>query len=144
VLPGNSLVIAGWSQLRQLAFEGTDSALVEARNKGGTLFDEVHHSYAVALLARGPVDDGREPSSRIWPGVTTLHALQTVAEVEPLSLSNRDLTELTPTWVVPWFNSRADPPVFDKIRVRGGISEAADRIGTLQRPNQTERVGKYS
>ena len=122
VLPGNSLLLGGWAEVRRAALTETSSTIVEARNRAGWLFDDVHHSYAVALLSRGGAAGQPEGIVSICPGITSRERLD-AADV--LVLRESELDELSDSRVVPWFNSPRDVGVFDALRRRPSLSSGA-------------------
>jgi hypothetical protein len=115
VLPANSLLLGGWSKIRELLLRDSATAIAQARNKAGWLFEEVHNSYAVAFLARTRC--AKETTGvRVWPGITSRGILGSVAADNALHLSIQDLEELSDSMVVPWLNSAADQRVFEAMR----------------------------
>ena len=89
VLPGNSLIIGGWAELRSRLFASTETSIVEARNSAGWLFDDVHHSYAIALIgrgARGQVEGAGVV--RTWVGVHNVRTLIELKSADPIQLTS--------------------------------------------------------
>jgi hypothetical protein len=119
VLPGNSLLLGGWSEIRRAALTDTSTTIVEARNRGGWLFDDVDHRIPVALLCRGGVAQEADGVIAICPGVTSRERLDAEAV---LVLRESELDELSDSRVVPWFNSPRDVGVFDAMRRRPSLS----------------------
>jgi hypothetical protein len=120
VLPRQALVLSGWSRLREDLFSTRPGTTLQARNAGGWLFEDIHHSYMVVLLTRSghPSDEG----VTIWPSVASVAELRGSDDSTGLQLSRQDLAALTDTWVVPWFNTRQDAEPFDIMRTRPSLS----------------------
>ena len=104
VLPRQSMVLAGWKKLRALLVGSHDLRIVQGRNHGEWIFEEVHASYAVVLLSVGPrtqrsieVGVARNPGE--VAAVTAGRSISFTPELGSLSDAN----------VVPWFNSRGPP-----------------------------------
>lgn len=112
VLPRQSLVLAGWKRLRAELFARHSVTLVQARNAGGWIFEGVDARYAVVLLAAGPASDGPIQVAV----VTSAPALRAIEPGAMIKFSRDELSTLTDTMVVPWFDNPGDRGVFDKIR----------------------------
>lgn len=115
VLPANSLLLGGWSKIRELLLREAATSIAQARNRGGWLFEDVHNSYAVAFVAR-TMSGEKAAGVRVWPGITSRSILASVAADNALYLSAQDLEDLSDSMVVPWLNSTADRRVFEAIR----------------------------
>jgi hypothetical protein len=57
VLPRQSLVLSGWKKLRRRLIDGSEMTVLQARNRGGWLFENVHHSYMIVLVTSEPNND---------------------------------------------------------------------------------------
>lgn len=119
VLPRQSLVLAGWKRLRQELFTRHSVTLVQARNAGGWLFEGVHASYAVVLLAAEPRS---EKPIRVAVVVSPTE-LRELDFARMIKLSYKELTSLSDSMVVPWFADPADRIVFDKLRAFSRLSQ---------------------
>ena len=113
VLPRQSMVLAGWKNLRKQLVENYDLRIVQGRNRGQWIFDEIHASYAVALLNVGPP----------VRGATTVGVARTPEEITSMKdgtgvvFTPSDLRALSETHVIPWFNEPEDRRIFDIMRV---------------------------
>src|SRR5204863_5682052 len=58
------------------------------------------------------------PGARIWPDVSSVDEVRRASDCTGLVLSEADLTNLSATHVVPWFNSVSDLSTFEKMRAR--------------------------
>lgn len=115
VLPRQALVLGGWAGLRSLLLSESELLAVQARNKGGWLFEGVHHSYMVALLTMHSGDSSRLVT---WPAVVDVSVLQGIDDVPHISLSREELATLSENLVVPWFETSEGIGVFEKMRTR--------------------------
>lgn len=120
VLPANSLLLGGWHKIRQALLTDSATTVAQARNKAGWLFDDVHHSTAVAFIGRHRTGD--PATVLIWPGLTSPAALRAAGRAEGLALKNDELQQLSDTMVVPWLNSAADRPVFETMQAHPSLS----------------------
>ncbi|MEU7255249.1 hypothetical protein AB0B21_05530 [Streptomyces rimosus] len=112
VLPRQSLVLAGWSKLRQELARHHDLRIVQGRNHAEWIFEDVHASYAVVLLSTAP---SHEPVTRVWVANGPEEVRAAVDETA-LLLTQGDLASFSETYVVPWFATAADRRVFDLMR----------------------------
>ena len=112
VLPRQSLVLAGWKNLRKELFDRHTVTLVQARNAGGWLFDGVDPRYAIVLLSAGPISD-RPIDVAVVASEAELRQLTAESMIR---LSRAELSTFSDTNVVPWFDSAADRTIFDKLR----------------------------
>lgn len=112
-LPRQCLVLAGWSKLRQLLVERGSLQVVQARNRGGWLFEGVHHSYMVVLLASLPA---RNPETDVWVAVQSRSDLEALSARAPISMSAEEVGELSDGFIIPWFEHSDGARVFDKLR----------------------------
>ncbi|BBY96386.1 hypothetical protein MGALJ_60550 (plasmid) [Mycobacterium gallinarum] len=120
VLPANSLLLGGWSRIREALLTDSATTVAQARNKAGWLFDDVHNSTAVAFIGRHRT--GESATVLIWPGLATQAALRSAGSGGGLTLNAKDLNELSDTMVVPWLNSAADRPVFETMQAHHSLS----------------------
>jgi hypothetical protein len=102
VLPRQSMVLAGWKNLRR--------ALVENHNL--RIFDDVEERIAVVLLAVGPL---RESLTRVWVATNPTHVAN-VSDNNAIKMTLEDLGTYSETQVIPWFAGSEDRAVFEKIR----------------------------
>lgn len=109
VLPRQVTVLAGWSGLRERLTQNYDLQIVQGRNQGEWIFDGIHESYAVVLLSAVA---STEPETLL--GVAT--SADDIKHWSPeacIRLSAADVSNLSPSWVLPWFGSPAERVVFD-------------------------------
>lgn len=119
VLPANSLLLGGWSRIREALLTDSATTVAQARNKANWLF-EIDPRISVAFIGRHRT--GKSATAMIWPGLTSPAALRAAGAAEGLSLSAKDLTDLSDTMVVPWLNSAADRPVFETMQAHHSLS----------------------
>lgn len=112
VLPRQSLVLAGWKKLRENLFTEHSVTLVQARNAGEWIFQDVHASYAVVLLAAHP----RSEDPVQVAVVTSAAELRGISPETMIRISLDELASFSENLVVPWFDNPGDRRVFDKIR----------------------------
>jgi hypothetical protein len=112
VLPRQSLVLAGWKKLRETLFTQHSVTLVQARNAGEWIFENVHASYAVVLLAAHLRSD--EPIEVAV--VTSAAELRGISPETMIRFSLDELSSFSENLVVPWFDNPGDRRVFDKMR----------------------------
>jgi len=117
VLPRQSLVLAGWTDLRLRTQLDSVVSVLQARNRGGWFFDDVHQQFMVALFSRGRAAEAAA-GVRIWPGVSSVNELIDAENSDPYSMTAADVAELTDTAVIPWFDSRQDTRVFEAMKAR--------------------------
>lgn len=121
VLPSNGMVVGGWKKLRRALFEHRPASVVQARNTGGWLFEDVHRSYAIALVCRGePVDESIvsvSPEIDSWERFAALH------NEEPVVLNDHTLRGFPTPFIVPLLASHPRAPeLFKLILSRPAIS----------------------
>jgi hypothetical protein len=126
VLPRQCLVLAGWSNIRRAILRDSDIEIIQARNASGWLFDDVHHSIMVVLLARSPAEPTR-PAAVVWPAVTTLREFHQPTR-EPVMLSAREIKSLSDALVIPWLDGPSDERLFEHMKVRPRLSSGAGWI----------------
>ena len=115
VLPRQCLVLGGWSVIRRELLSAASVGVVQGRNKGGWLFEDVHQSYMIVLLTRL----GREGDSsavRVTPAVTSRAAFDQLGTNDGVAFAFDELESLSDTLVVPWFEGPRDIAVFDGMR----------------------------
>ena len=112
VLPRQSMVLAGWKNLRHALVQGHSLRIVQGRNHSEWIFEAVHASYAVVLLTAGP--DTGEPV-RVWVA-TSESDVEAATDDTAIALTRGDLATYSETDVIPWFATRADRLVFDRMR----------------------------
>lgn len=112
VLPRQSMVLAGWKKLRQRLVHHHDLQIVQGRNHGEWIFDGIHASYAVVLLAAGP-----QAERTIHVGVArSVDEVKTFSEDRAITFRPQELASMSDTNVIPWFNTPNDRSVFDSMR----------------------------
>lgn len=112
VLPRQSLVLSGWRHLRRELFARHDATLVQARNNGGWIFEDLDPRYAIVLLSAVPATD-----SPIEVAVVTSPAeLQALTPDSTIQLTRKELAAFSDSMAVPWFATPADKRVFDRLR----------------------------
>jgi hypothetical protein len=117
VIPRVALVLGGWTDLREQFLKRASLTTVQARNKAGWLFDDVHTQITICLMTRTPSTSVQEVGGvRIWPSVITKQQLQNVNEKNSLWIREEEIRELTDAWVIPWFSSPEDRPLFERLR----------------------------
>ncbi|WP_411731947.1 Eco57I restriction-modification methylase domain-containing protein [Paeniglutamicibacter sp.] len=119
VLPRQSMVLAGWKNLRRELVTAHDLHIVQGRNQAEWIFDDVHQSYAVVLIAAGPRTD--RPVA-VWVA-TSPAQIRAVAETNAITLSEADVESYSDTHVIPWFVDSDDRQVFDKMRVHSRLAK---------------------
>ncbi|MER6631679.1 hypothetical protein ABT301_26270 [Streptomyces sp. NPDC000987] len=112
VLPRQSMVLAGWKNLRERLARNYDLKIVQGRNHGAWIFDGIHASYAVVLLSLSP-----QNTRSISVGVArSAVEVQSLTEDKTVRFTPEDLAALSETNVIPWFNDPGDRRVFDVLR----------------------------
>lgn len=122
VMPQGVLLLGGWAKLREALLHTGAVAVVEARNAGGWMFEDVHKSYTVVFLSLGTAAEDGPHEVAIYPGVTSLDLFRKVVDRGPMRVPLSEIEALTDDFVVPWFNSPHDESVFAKMRVRPKLS----------------------
>lgn len=112
VLPRQSMVLAGWKNLRSVLATGFDLQIVQGRNKSEWIFEDVHASYAVVFLSAAA---SVEPTTRIWAASSPDEVKAATAD-NAIVLSQDDLSSFSETHVIPWFASLAERRIFDAMR----------------------------
>lgn len=112
VLPRQSMVLAGWENLRAALTAGFDLRIVQGRNQGEWIFEDVHASYAVVFISAAP---SSEPATRIWAASTPADVIM-ASEENAIVLSQEDLRSFSQARVIPWFAGTAERRIFDAMR----------------------------
>jgi len=115
VLPRQCLVLGGWSVIREALLTNADVAVLQARNRRGWLFDDVHLSYMIVLLTRGP-KTGSETRVSITPAVTGLDEYERLEDASSIQVQVEELSSASETLVIPWFESAEDALIYEHIR----------------------------
>ncbi len=116
VLPRQSLVLNGWTDLRTRLLSGSRVTALQVRNRGGWLFESVDHRLMMVLLTWGPTGDNDIEGISVWPGVDSRVAIQELDDTRPLWMSRDEVLDLSDTAAIPWFNGLNDIPVFETMR----------------------------
>lgn len=114
VLPRTALVIGGWTDIREAVVGAGSLEIIQARNRGGWLFDDVDYRLMFALLT---LRRGILPATvTIWPDVASPEQVLAVSPVNAVTMSAVEIRDLTAKCVIPWFSSPADVMTFDKLK----------------------------
>ena len=121
VLPRQSLVLSGWKKLRQRLIEGSELTLLQARNSGGWIFENVEPRYMIVLITSSPSEN---VGAHIWPAIERERAIDEISLSNSIYLSYDDLANLTTEdrLVIPWFNDSGARDVFPKMEQRNRLS----------------------
>ncbi len=121
VLPRQCLVLGGWKQLRRRLIDGSEATVLQARNRGGWIFENVHHSYMIVLITSSPSE---EAGAHIWPAIERERAIDDVSLDNSIFLTRENLASLTTEnrLVIPWFNSDGARDVFPKMETKARLS----------------------
>lgn len=128
VLPRQFTVLAGWSRLREHLVTGWDLRVVQGRNHGEWIFDGIDARYAVVLLSAL-----RSKTSQVSLAVANSVADIAAIDSALIRFSPEEIASFTETYVLPWFNTRADHSVFQMMR---NASRLADSAGWI--------IGRYN
>jgi hypothetical protein len=112
VLPRQSMVLAGWKNLRAALTRDFDLRIVQGRNQGEWIFEDVHASYAVVFLSAAPAPD---PVTRIWAAAKP-DDVKNASDGNAIVLTRDNLDSFSEMHVIPWFTSMAERSVFDAMR----------------------------
>ena len=115
VLPRQALVLGGWKDLRSHLLRGHVVDAVQARNRGGWLFEGVHESYMVILMTRRRAPPGAD-EVRVLGGVEDEATLARYSPSTALILTVTEIETFTETLVVPLLNGQADMPAFSAMK----------------------------
>ncbi|MEU5995929.1 hypothetical protein ABZ806_43715 [Spirillospora sp. NPDC047418] len=118
VLPRQSMVLAGWKKLREELTTVCDLRIVQGRNHGEWIFEDVHASYAVVFLSTAK---SATPTTRVWVANNRAEVAAATDE-NAILLTRDDLASFSETHVIPWFNGAADRKVFDTMRTGPRLS----------------------
>ncbi len=69
VIPRTALVLGGWMDIRRVLVKNALITMLQARNKAGWLFEDVHFSLMICFMTRTRTSDEKS-GVRIWPSVT--------------------------------------------------------------------------
>jgi hypothetical protein len=112
VLPRQSMVLAGWKNLRKALVTGYDLDIVQGRNDAEWIFDDVEPRYSIVLLAAAPA-----VKTTVRVGVARSPAdIAAMSEATGVRFTPDELADLSDANVIPWFNAPSDRRVFDLIR----------------------------
>ncbi|MFI8102597.1 Eco57I restriction-modification methylase domain-containing protein [Streptomyces sp. NPDC086023] len=112
VLPRQSMVLAGWKNLREELATHHDLRIVQGRNRAEWIFEDVHASYAVVFLS---VAATPAPTTCVWVANSPAD-VAAAGDATAIVLTQDDLASFSETHVIPWFADRADRVVFDVMR----------------------------
>ena len=114
VLPKTALLIGGWTDIRKALVAAGSLEIIQATNRAGWLFDDVHAQIMFILLT---LRRGVLPAVlTIWPDVTSPEQVRTVTPGNAINMSAAEVQALTDKCVIPWFSSPGDVTTFDKLR----------------------------
>ncbi len=117
VLPRQALVLGGWGQLRALMLEHSRLRTLQARNRGGWLFEDIDHRIMIVLMSRVPVAlTGGAPGVDIWPTVESVQELNQATLETAVPMDQQELAASSDSLVIPWFESNRAASVFDAMR----------------------------
>jgi hypothetical protein len=123
VLPRQCLVLGGWKQLRRRLFNDSEATVLQARNSGQWIFENVESRYMIVLVTSVPAKT--EAGAYVWPAIEEEKAMDDVSFETSIYLSRDDLANLTTAdrMIVPWFNSEGARDVFPKMEKRPRLSD---------------------
>jgi hypothetical protein len=127
VLPRPALVLGGWGPLRRLLFRGCHALTVQARNSRRWLFDDIDERITVTLVSRTMANSRKPPGVEIVPDVFNPEELKPKAD-RIINLTDAELSQLSDSYVVPWFNSPRDVTIFNAMRLRPKLSSGSGWI----------------
>jgi len=140
VLPRQSLVLGGWSAIRRELLSAARVSVIQARNKGGWLFEDVHQSYMVVLLAR--LGGSHAASAiQVMPAVTSQGAFDQLRASDGLAFSLGELESVSDTLVIPWFESPFDAAVFNHMRSRPRLGSGQGWVKARAEANRWDFSG---
>jgi hypothetical protein len=95
--------------------------VLQARNRGGWLFENVHHSYMIVLVTSVPNED---IGAHIWPAIEQEQAIDNISLSNSIYLSYEDLANLTTEnrLVIPWFDDSGARDVFPKMEQQARLA----------------------
>jgi hypothetical protein len=106
------MVLAGWKNLRLTLTSEFDIRVIQGRNQGEWIFEDVDPRYAVVLMS---ATSSRDPMTRIWAASKPADVTAATDE-NAIVLSQDDLDSFSETRVIPWFANLAERRVFDVMR----------------------------
>lgn len=123
VLPRQSLVLSGWKFLRQELLDNSELTVLQARNGGGWIFDDVEERYMMVLLTRERAVE-EDSGAHVWPGITSTSAFEQTSFSNALYFSKDDLATLTTEddLVIPWFNNHKSRDIYPKMESKDRLS----------------------
>jgi len=114
VLPRQSLVLGGWSDLREVLINGAELCVIQLQNKLGWVFPNVHQQYFTVLLAQH-VYDGLGKVI-IYPGARSHSEFQASIQSTPLSWDKEIIRdEISETLQIPLLLGELEHLVLQKI-----------------------------
>lgn len=124
VLPRQSLVLSGWKFLRQELLDESELTVLQARNGGGWIFEDIDKRYMVVLLTRESAEEN-EAGAHVWPGITSTSEFEKVSFSNSLYFTKGDLATLTTEddLVIPWFNNNKSRNIYPKMESKRRLSE---------------------
>jgi type I restriction-modification system DNA methylase subunit len=123
VLPRQSLVLGGWKKLRQRLLDESHLTVLQARNRGGWIFEDVHHSYMVVFLTQN--SETNNSGAHIWPATKSKTALEKISIDNGLDLSYDEVVNLTTEShvVLPWLNDERATDIFPQMENESRLSD---------------------
>ncbi len=124
VLPRQCLVLGGWKQLRRRLIADSEATVLQARNAGGWIFENVEARYMIVLITSTSTEE-EEVGAHVWPAIEEEQAMDEISLSNSIYLTYDDLASLTTEsrLVVPWFNSDGARDVFPKMRNQPRLSD---------------------
>lgn len=122
VLPRQSMVLAGWSRLREAILRDRTVRVVQARNDREWIFEDIEARYMVAFLSAGP--SHKDPQVLVWPAVTSPTEVAAATSDTAIVFSAEDISTSSTTYVIPWFTTGEDRRLFDQMRAHPRLSSA--------------------
>lgn len=131
VLPRQCLVLGGWKHLRRRLIDDSELMILQARNAGGWIFENVEPRFMIVLITSGPIRDSE--GAHVWPAIERDRAIAEVSPENSIFLSRDDLASLTTEsrLVVPWFNNDGARDVFPKMEKRSRLSDDSGWISGI-------------
>jgi len=119
VLPGQSLIIGGWSKIRELISD-FHLDVVEARNTAAWMFADADPRLPVVSvsISSPPAGAGQVV---IVPGISSFSDLEMSKALPVVHLSAEEVRTLSDAYVIPWLNSAAEVSVLNKMRSRPSL-----------------------
>jgi len=91
--------------------------MLQARNKGGWMFENVHNSIMVCLITRHSGSNAnRTDEIKIWPSVVSEAQVREASDNNAIRLRTEEVKSFTDSYVIPWFSSPQDRLLFDRMR----------------------------